>query len=606
MDINNLIRDLQDPQNPKFLKSAVNLCLHYNNMGNYNKIIDITTKAIKHKVKHTAIIGNRGYAYLKIGKYYLAIKYFKKILLKNTDDNFTKFNYAVCLKFTKNIDGYFKLINETIKNEHTFLNSFLDLYEFYRNLNKVEECQKLLKSYNKKINKVLFNLLEINLYPIVYDTDTNIKKTINNINLKLINETSKNKADDNKNFKTILNNYLPPTNFYLSYANYKTLEIQKNYSKYLEEVTNNFEIIKQFKINKNKKIKIAFISSILNNHTVTNLFINWYRLLNKETFDTWLIDSGSIQDDHYKNLIQNNEKFYKVTGNLDNDIKYLRSLNINVAIFLDYHMSRYNQFLSMFKFADKTCVTWGHPLSTFNKNIDFFLSGEYLENKFTQKKYSEKLIKLSNLSVFYENIDLTKIKINNSVIKKSRDINIGILQSLFKILPSEDEIFLRILDKYKNTNLYFLSSGLSLVDEVFRNRISKKLKNKKNIDRLILLPRVKKNMYLDYIRNMSFLIDSLSWSGGNTHFEALSLNKPVITVNGLTLKQNVTTGLLKRINCENLIKDNKGDFLKYIEKYINNIDLINEISANIERNKKLLFNDISSIKSLEKFLRNIK
>ena len=73
--------------------------------------------------------------------------------------------------------------------------------------------------------------LQINLYPIVYDTDTNIKKTINNINLKLINETSKNKADDNKNFKTILNNYLPPTNFYLSYANYKTLEIQKNYSK---------------------------------------------------------------------------------------------------------------------------------------------------------------------------------------------------------------------------------------------------------------------------------------------------------------------------------------------------------------------------------------
>ena len=102
MDINNLIRDLQDPQNPKFLKSAVNLCLHYNNMGNYNKIIDITTKAIKHKVKHTAIIGNRGYAYLKIGKYYLAIKYIKKILLKNTDDNFTKFNYAVCLKYTLN------------------------------------------------------------------------------------------------------------------------------------------------------------------------------------------------------------------------------------------------------------------------------------------------------------------------------------------------------------------------------------------------------------------------------------------------------------------------------------------------------------------------
>ncbi|MAW01841.1 MAG: hypothetical protein CMI81_03025, partial [Candidatus Pelagibacter sp.] len=561
-------------------------------MGNYNKIIEITTKAINYKVTHTAIIGNRGYAYLKIGKYYLAIKYFKKILLKNTDDHFTKFNYAVCLKLTKNIDGYFKLINETIKNEQTFLNSFLDLYEFYRNLNKIGDCQKLLISYKKKINKVLFNLLEINLYPIVYESDTNIKKTINNINLKIIDELSKNKTDDNKNFKAILHNYLPPTNFYLSYANYKTLEIQKNYSKYLEKVTNNFEITKQFKINKNKKIKIAFVSSILNDHTVTNLFINWYKLLNKERFDAWLIDSGSIQDDLYKKLTENNKKFYKVSGNLDNDIKHLRNLNIDVAIFLDYHMSRYNQFLSMFKFARKTCVTWGHPLSTFNKNIDFFLSGENLENKFTQMKYSEKLIKLSNLSVYYENIDLTQIQKNNSVIKKNRDINIGILQSLFKILPSEDEIFLKILDNYKNTNLYFLSSGLSFVDEIFKNRINKKLKNKKNIDRLILLPRSKRNIYLDYIRNMSFLIDSLSWSGGNTHFEALSLNKPVITVNGLTLKQNVTTGLLKRINCENLIKENKGDLLKHVEKYINNIDLIKETSINIEQNKKLLFNDV--------------
>ena len=225
MDINNLIQDLQDPRNPRFLKSAVNLCLHYNNMGNYNKIIEITNKAINYKVTHTAIIGNRGYAYLKIGKYYLAIKYFKKILLKNTDDHFTKFNYAVCLKFTKNIDGYFKLINETIKNEQTFLNSFLDLYEFYRNLNKIGDCQKLLISYKKKINKVLFNLLEINLYPIVYESDTNIKKTINNINLKIIDELSKNKTDDNKNFKAILHNYLPPTNFYLSYANYNTFQL---------------------------------------------------------------------------------------------------------------------------------------------------------------------------------------------------------------------------------------------------------------------------------------------------------------------------------------------------------------------------------------------
>ena len=101
---------------------------------------------------------------------------------------------------------------------------------------------------------------------------------------------------------------------------------------------------------------------------------------------------------------------------------------------------------------------------------------------------------------------------------------------------------------------------------------------------------------------MDFLIDSLSWSGGNTHFEALSLNKPILTVHGSTLKQNVTSGLLKRINCKSLIQENKNDFSKKIEYFVNNKSFINKNSLIIEKNKKLLFNDISTINSLEDFL----
>ena len=34
---------------------------------------------------------------------------------------------------------------------------------------------------------------------------------------------------------------------------------------------------------------------------------------------------------------------------------------------------------------------------------------------------------------------------------------------MFKILPDEDEIFVNILNNFKKTNLYFLSSGLNLL-----------------------------------------------------------------------------------------------------------------------------------------------
>ena len=154
------------------------------------------------------------------------------------------------------------------------------------------------------------------------------------------------KLRDCKDLKVLLNHYLPPTNFYLSYANYKTLEIQKNYSTLLESISNNFDIKKEHAIVINRRKKVAFVSSILNKHTVTNLFINWYKLINKDKFEPWLIDTGSIQDDHYAKLIKNNDKYYRTIGNLEIDINFLRKQNFDFVIFLDYHMSRYNQFLS--------------------------------------------------------------------------------------------------------------------------------------------------------------------------------------------------------------------------------------------------------------------
>ena len=64
---------------------------------------------------------------------------------------------------------------------------------------------------------------------------------------------------------------------------------------------------------------------------------------------------------------------------------------------------------------------------------------------------------------------------------------------MFKILPDEDEIFVNILNNFKKTKLYFLSSGfLNTVDKLFKNRIAEKLSNKNNIEKLYFLPKTKR------------------------------------------------------------------------------------------------------------------
>ena len=55
---------------------------------------------------------------------------------------------------------------------------------------------------------------------------------------------------------------------------------------------------------------------------------------------------------------------------------------------------------TLFKLARYQMTTWGHPETTGNKKIDFYLSSKLVETEGYQEKYSEKVI-LSNLCKGY-------------------------------------------------------------------------------------------------------------------------------------------------------------------------------------------------------------
>ena len=99
-----------------------------------------------------------------------------------------------------------------------------------------------------------------------------------------------------------------PPNFSLSYDGYDNLEInnelisiyKKLYPKLNDEI--------RFSNNKNKKIKIGFISEFFTNHTIIKLFEGLIYKLDKSKFDVFVIYSdktlpGSRYDEIKKNCI---------------------------------------------------------------------------------------------------------------------------------------------------------------------------------------------------------------------------------------------------------------------------------------------------------------
>ena len=68
------------------------------------------------------------------------------------------------------------------------------------------------------------------------------------------------------------------------------------------------------------------------------------------------------------------------------------------------------QILSSLRLAHIQCSTWGHPITSGFKNIDYYFSSELMENQNSQKHYSEKLITLPGLGINYDFPDLSNIK----------------------------------------------------------------------------------------------------------------------------------------------------------------------------------------------------
>ena len=573
------------------------------NEENTYQVIADCKKLIKNGDQDLSLYGNLGLAYLKIEKCLLARKYFNKILNHFPQEPRTLYNLSLTYKLNNQINEYYSIIKKTLEFNDIFFFSFLDLYETLRSNYLISHCKEILKIYKNKIPKSLHFFLETNL------TVQNFKST-NEINyflkkyLKLLEKYNniEYSKKDVELFLSILNFYYPPTNFFLAYISINTLEYQKKYAQIISKITDSFSIEKNFLFkNKNKKVKVCFASSQFNEHTITKLFKQWILKLNKDKFEISILDLNSPKDKVFNQIAQNVSEVIKYDPLISKNIENIRSKNFNHIIYLDFHMSRIAQILGNFRIANKQSIAWGHPVTSCFQAIDYFLSSELMENEESQKKYSEKLIKLKNLSIFYKE---PIFDYNPDIAKKfnKKFINISIMQSMFKLQPKDDEIFAAILTKHKNIIFNFLSGKQVADNNLLKKRILNKLINKSDISRINFLPRANQETFLNYIHNSDFLLDSMCWSGGNTHIEAISIGIPVLTIEGLTLRQNHTCGILKRLDLSNLIAKDYQDYLTLVSKCITDQNFLIECKEKILLNKKKIFNDFEAINSLENFL----
>ena len=336
-------------------------------------------------------------------------------------------------------------------------------------------------------------------------------------------------------------------------------------------------------------------------HIVTKLFKNWILKLDKSKFKTYVYHVGE-EKDYVTDLIKKkSDNFFHITD-LESVIDKIISSKLDVLIFLDIGMVPKMQIIGSLKLAKVQCCTWGVPVTTGLKNIDYFFSGEDMETEHSQQHYSEKLIKLPACSVDY---DSPKINSIDPVIKKKKDrVFFLSVQSNFKLLPQHDHIFFEIIKKNPKSKFWFIGTKNEFVANKFRERI-KMLCKKNNLyldDYFYFFPQTNYQKYLNIINKSDIILDSLDWSGFNTSLDALSLDKPIITLPSNFMRGRHTYGILKNIKIDELICNSKSEYIDLSVKLSTNINFRDKIIEKIKMNKKLIFNNLKTTKFIEDFL----
>ena len=335
---------------------------------------------------------------LALSHYYLeekidSINILKKIiLLDNKDFDSIKLLLLILLdqnRFNEILEIIYNLDKNT---EDKYKNDFLDLfYEITSKLLVVGDLDINQKFYKKYLSLDQKNL-ETYLESLFIVSSIYIDNAIFNSSRLKFQENLENIKDLEINNYKKKDRFPRIMTFYLSYNNENNLPILKKFTQNISKLYPVLNMQLNLKYSSlMSKIRIGFVSEFLTDHTIGKLFSSLILELDANKFDVTVFHSSKTKNGYIKKLIDLKVRTVNLPSLLKDKIKVLENAKLDIVFYTDIGMSGDLYYLTFYRFAKFQINTWGHPETSGNNNIDYFLSNEMSESYDSSKYYSEKL-----------------------------------------------------------------------------------------------------------------------------------------------------------------------------------------------------------------------
>ena len=402
--------------------------------------------------------------------------------------------------------------------------------------------------------------------------------------------------------------------FYLAYQGFNDRELQQLYGELLCKImTLKYPQFVDRRIMPlllpEEPLRVGVVSGFFCIHSNWKIPIKgWIENLDKQRFSLYGYYTGNRKDQATEEAKKSFTRFVEDIYSFEELCKSIREDNLHVLIYPEIGMHSKTVKLAALRLAPIQCTSWGHPETSGFPTIDYFLSSDLMEPPDADEHYTEKLIRLSNLSVYYAPLDVPIANLDYEALGfRKKSLLYLCCQSLFKYLPQYDEIYPRIAKEVGDCQFLFISNKGSYVTEQFRMRIHHSFDKfgLKADDFVVFLPRLNASQY-NAINSLSDVyLDSIDWSGCNSAFEAIVHNLPILTISGEFMRGRHSSAILNMMEVKETIAATIDEYVELAVKLGKDSDWRRYISEKIKNNKPLVYRDITCITALEDFLERV-
>jgi protein O-GlcNAc transferase len=355
-------------------------------------------------------------------------------------------------------------------------------------------------------------------------------------------------------------------------------------------------------------VRLGIVSGFFQNHSNWQVPIRgWLTQIDRRQFRVFGYYTGVKKDAETEQAIAHCHRFVQGPLSIERWRETIRDDAPHVLIYPEVGMDPVSAQLAAQRLAPIQCNSWGHPDTSGFPTLDYYLSSELMEPQGAQEHYTERLVRLPNLSIYYEPVGLPPpVSLNRADLGLSSTATIywsG--QSLFKYLPQFDQVFPRIAREVGECQFVFIQFQRgTYLNERFSQRLDKAFAafGLRATDYCVLLPRLDVRRFMAAIGQCDIVLDSIGWSGCNSTLESLQHNLPIVTMTGSLMRGRHTTAILKMMGVNETIASTVDDYVSTAIRLARDVSWRMAFKNKISENKHRVYRDTACVLALEDFL----